>query len=232
VDDAGGAGNNDTQQLKGISMSNVLIADDHAVVRAGYRQFLEAEPTITEVGEATSGSAALAELRRKNWDLLLMDIHMPDRSGIDILKHVSAGYPKVRVLIMSGLPEEQYARNVLRAGARGYLSKGGSPEELLKAVRLVLNGNRYVSESLAESMAADIEKPRDQDQQPLHTALSAREFQIFRKLAVGAPLGGIAKELSLSVKTVSTYRSRILEKMSFKSNADVTAYSLRSGLIQ
>jgi DNA-binding NarL/FixJ family response regulator len=213
-------------------MSKVLIADDHAVVRAGYRQFLEAEPSITDVGEASSGSEALAELRRKSWDLLLMDIHMPDRSGIDILKHVSTGYPNVRVLIMSGLPEEQYARNVLRSGARGYLSKGGSPEELLKAVRLVLSGSRYISASLAESMAADLEKPHDQSRKPLHTALSAREFQIFRKLATGAPLGGIAKELSLSVKTVSTYRSRILEKMTFKSNADVTAYALRSGLIQ
>jgi len=213
-------------------MSKVLIADDHAVVRAGYKQFLDAEPSITEVGEATSGSEALAQLRRNSWDLLLMDIHMPDRSGIDILKHVSIGYPEVRVLIMSGLPEEQYARNVLRAGARGYLSKGGSPEELLKAVRLVLSGGRYVSASLAESMAADLERKHDQSHQPLHTALTAREFQIFRKLAIGAPVGGIAKELSLSVKTVSTYRSRILEKMTFKSNADVTAYALRSGLIQ
>jgi DNA-binding NarL/FixJ family response regulator len=213
-------------------MSKVLIADDHAVVRAGYKQFLDAEPSITEVGEATSGSEALAQLRRNSWDLLLMDIHMPDRSGIDILKHVSIGYPQVRVLIMSGLPEEQYARNVLRAGARGYLSKGGSPEELLKAVRLVLSGGRYVSASLAESMAADLEKAHEKSHQPLHTALTAREFQIFRKLAIGAPVGGIAKELSLSVKTVSTYRSRILEKMTFKSNADVTAYALRSGLIQ
>jgi DNA-binding NarL/FixJ family response regulator len=156
---------------------------------------------------------------------------MPDRSGIDILKHVSTGYPSVRVLIMSGLPEEQYARNILRAGARGYLSKGGSPDELLKAVRLVLKGNRYVSASLAESMAADLEKPTDQNQ-PIHSALSTREFQIFRKIATGAPLSGIAKELSLSVKTVSTYRTRILEKMSFKNNADITGYALRSGLIQ
>lgn len=212
-------------------MATVLIADDHAVVRAGYKQFLEAEPTITEIGEAASGSETLALLRKKSWDLLLMDIHMPDRSGIDILKHVSTGYPSVRVLIMSGLPEEQYARNILRAGARGYLSKGGSPDELLKAVRLVLKGNRYVSASLAESMAADLEKPTDQNQ-PIHSALSTREFQIFRKIATGAPLSGIAKELSLSVKTVSTYRTRILEKMSFKNNADITGYALRSGLIQ
>jgi len=213
-------------------MSKVLIADDHAVVRAGYKQFLEAERSITEVGEATSGSQVLAELRRQHWDLLLMDIHMPDRGGIDILKHVSRGYSNVRVLIMSGLPEDQYARNVLRAGARGYLSKGGSPEELLKAVRLVLSGSRYVSASLAESMAADLEKPRDQHHQPLHTTLSSREFQIFRKLAIGISPGGIAKELSLSVKTVSTYRSRILEKMAFSSNAELTQYAFRGGLIQ
>ena len=212
-------------------MSRVLIADDHAVVRAGYRQFLEADPSITEVGEAASGSETLDALRRKGWDLLLMDIHMPDRSGLDILKHVTTGYPDVRVLIMSGLPEEQYARNVLRAGASGYLSKGGSADELLKAVRLVLSGRRYVSASLAESMAADLENPRDQNQPP-HTNLSTREFQIFRKLAAGAGVGEIAKELSLSVKTVSTYRSRILEKMGFKSNADITGYALRNGLIQ
>jgi two-component system invasion response regulator UvrY len=212
-------------------MSRVLIADDHAVVRAGYKQFLEADPSITDVGEASSGTEALDALRAKEWDLLLMDIHMPDRSGLDILKHVTSGYPDVRVLIMSGLPEEQYARNVLRAGASGYLSKGGSPEEFLKAVRLVLNGRRYVSAALAESMAADLENPRDQNQ-PLHTALSTREFQIFCKLAAGSSVGSIGEELSLSVKTVSTYRSRILEKMSFSSNADMTSYALRNGLIQ
>jgi len=212
-------------------VSRVLIADDHAVVRAGYKQFLEAEPSITEIGEAASGSETLNALRRKEWDLLLMDIHMPDRSGLDILKHVTSSYPDVRVLIMSGLPEEQYARNVLRAGASGYLSKDGSPEELLKAVRIVLNGRRYVSAALAESMAADLENPRDQNQ-PLHTALSTREFQIFCKLAAGAAVNRIADELSLSVKTVSTYRSRILEKMSFTSNADMTSYAMRNGLIQ
>jgi two-component system, NarL family, invasion response regulator UvrY len=212
-------------------MSRVLIADDHAVVRAGYKQFLEAEPSITEVGEAASGTETLNVLRRKEWHLLLMDIHMPDRSGLDILSHVSAGYPELRVLIMSGLPEEQYARNVLRAGASGYLSKGGSSEELLTAVRLVLRGRRYVSASLAESMAAELNHPRDHHA-PLHSVLSDREFQIFRKLAAGAAITRIAEELSLSVKTVSTYRSRILEKTRFTSNADMTAYALRSGLMQ
>jgi two-component system invasion response regulator UvrY len=212
-------------------MSKVLIADDHAVVRAGYRQFLEQDPSIAEVGEAASGIETLDALRRKKWDLLLMDIHMPDRSGLDILKHVINGHPEVRVLIMSGLPEEQYARNVLRAGASGYLPKGSSPEELIKAVRLVLSGRRYISMALAESLAADFDKPLNKNE-PQHTLLSTREFQIFRKLAGGCAVNRIAQELSLSVKTVSTYRARILQKMNFKNNADITSYALRNGLIQ
>jgi two-component system, NarL family, invasion response regulator UvrY len=212
-------------------MPRVLIADDHAVVRSGYKQFLEADSAIVEIGEAANGQETLEQLRAKEWDLLLMDIHMPDRSGLDILQHVTATYPAVRVLVMSGLPEEQYARNVLRAGASGYLSKGGSPQEFIKAVRQILSGRRYVSATLAESMAADIETNRDQDL-PQHGLLSPREFQIFCKLADGATVTGIAAELALSVKTISTYRSRILEKMRFSSNADITSYALRNGLIQ
>jgi two-component system invasion response regulator UvrY len=212
-------------------MSRVLIADDHAVVRSGYKQFLEADTSIVEIGEAANGQETLEQLRAKEWDLLLMDIHMPDRSGLDILQHVTSAYPAVRVLVMSGLPEEQYARNVLRAGASGYLSKGGTPQEFIKAVRQILSGRRYVSATLAESMAADIETNRDQDL-PQHGLLSPREFQIFCKLADGATVTGIAAELALSVKTISTYRSRILEKMRFSSNADITSYALRNGLIQ
>jgi two-component system invasion response regulator UvrY len=212
-------------------MSTVLIADDHAVVRAGYKQFLEAEAGITAIGEASSGDETLNQLRRKRWNLLLMDIHMPNRSGLDIMKHVKTGYPEVRVLVMSGLPEEQYARNVLRAGASGYLSKGGSPEELLKAVRTVLQGRRYVSSALAEAMAMDLEFPQNQNKPP-HSHLTVREFQLFRKLAAGVGITNIASELSLSVKTVSTYRTRILEKMKMTSNAEMTGYALRNGLIQ
>jgi two-component system invasion response regulator UvrY len=212
-------------------MSRVLIADDHAVTRSGYKQFLEADPSITEVGEAASGNETLDVLRREKWDLLLMDIHMPDRSGLDILKHVTSGFPDLRVLIMSGLPEEQYARNVLRGGASGYLCKDGSPEELLRAVRLVLNGRRYISSTLAESMAANLDDSSDRHS-PLHTTLSTREFQVFCKLAAGMAVNEIANELRLSVKTISTYRARVLEKMGFKSNADITTYAVRNGLIQ
>jgi two-component system invasion response regulator UvrY len=206
-------------------VSRVLIADDHAVVRAGFKQFLEADASINAVGEAASGNETLDALRESEWDLVLLDIHMPDRSGLDILRHIQTGHPSVRVLVMSGLPEQQYAVNVLRAGASGYLSKDSAPDELMKAVRTVLSGRRYVSAALAEILVADLDKP-------LHARLSTREFQIFCKLAAGRGVSDIANELSLSVKTVSTYRSRILEKMSFTANADITSYALRNGLIQ
>jgi two-component system invasion response regulator UvrY len=160
--------------------------------------------------------------------LVLLDIHMPGRSGLEILNYIRSNYSTVQVLVMSGLPEEQYARNVIRAGASGYLSKASAPEELVKAVRTVLAGRRYVSVALAELMAADLDR---NDEKPLHSRLSTREFQIFRKLASGFGVSGIAQELGLSVKTVSTYRARIIEKMAFKSNADMTTYALRNGIL-
>ena len=177
----------------------------------------------------TTGNETLDQLRQQTWDLVLLDIHMPDRSGLDILRHIQTGHPSVRVLVMSGLPEQQYAVNVLRAGASGYLSKDSAPGELMKAVRTVLSGRRYVSAALAEMLVADLDGDADK---PLHARLSTREFQIFCKLAAGRGVSDIANELSLSVKTVSTYRSRILEKMSFSTNADITSYALRNGLIQ
>ncbi len=184
---------------------------------------------MSVIGEAASGSETLDQLRQQSWDLVLLDIHMPDRSGLDILRHIQTGYPSVKVLVMSGLPEQQYAINVLRAGASGYLSKDSAPEELMKAVRTVLAGRRYVSAALAEILVADLDGDPDK---PMHARLSTREFQIFCKLAAGRGVSEIANELSLSVKTVSTYRSRILEKMNFHANADITSYALRNGLIQ
>jgi len=210
-------------------VASVLIADDHAVVRAGLRQFLDEDSAVVEVGEAASGRETLDQLRAKEWDLVLLDINMPDRSGIDVLRHIRSGYPRVRVLVLSGLPERQYALNVLRAGASGYLAKDAAADELLKAVHTVLNGRRYVSASLAELLVEDLDSDRDK---PLHDSLSTREFQIFCKLAAGRGVSDIANELSLSVKTVSTYRTRILEKMKFTNNADLTSYALRSGIIQ
>ena len=209
-------------------MTRVLIADDHALFRAGLRQFLvDALPSV-EIGEAASGNEVLTCLQRKSWDLLVLDINMPDRTGLDILRHVKSGHPATRVLVLSGYPERQYALNVLRAGASGYIAKDAAPEDLLKAVRMVLQGRRYVSESLAELLLLDM----DRADKPLHTLLSDREFQIFGKLAAGQGVSEIGRELCLSVKTVSTYRARILEKMRMKSNADLTSYALRNEIIQ
>ena len=210
-------------------MTRVLIADDHAVVRAGLRQFLETDQSIREIGEAASGREALEQLRLGTWNLLLLDINMPDRSGLDVLRQVRSTHPETHVLVLSGFPERQYAVNVLRAGASGFLSKESAPEELLKAVRTVLGGRRYVSSALAEQLVSELDGDA---QRPLHTKLSEREFQILCKLAAGRAVSEIANELCISVKTVSTYRTRVLQKMNFKSNADLTAYALHNGLIQ
>jgi two-component system invasion response regulator UvrY len=210
-------------------MPTVLIADDHALLRAGVRQLLESEPGIDEIGEASSGRETLEALRRKPWDLLILDINMPDRSGLDVLRHVRAGHPDTRVLVLSGFSERQYALNVLRAGASGYVNKEMAPEELLTAVRTVLRGRRYVTPVLAELLVSELDADSEK---PLHARLSEREFQIFCKIAAGRAVSDIAAELCLSVKTISTYRSRILEKMNFTTNADLTTYALRNGLIQ
>ena len=209
-------------------MTRVLIADDHALFRAGLRQFLIESLPSAEIGEASSGNETLTCLQQKSWDLLVLDINMPERSGLDILRHVKSGHPATRVLVLSGYPERQYALNVLRAGASGYIAKDAEPEDLLKAVRVVMQGRRYVSESLAELLLLDM----DLADKPLHTLLSDREFQIFGKLAAGHGVSEIGRELCLSVKTVSTYRTRILEKMRMKSNADLTSYALRNEIIQ
>jgi two-component system, NarL family, invasion response regulator UvrY len=209
-------------------MTRVLIADDHALFRAGLRQFLADALPSAEIGEAATGNEVLTCLQRKGWDLLLLDINMPDRTGLDILRHVKSGHPATRVLVLSGYPERQYALNVLRAGASGYIAKDAAPEALLKAVRTVVQGRRYVSESLAELLLLDL----DRADKPLHSLLSDREFQIFGKLAAGQGVSEIGRELCLSVKTVSTYRTRILEKMRMKSNADLTSYALRNEIIQ
>jgi len=199
------------------------------MVRAGIRQYLETEPSIREIGEAATGRDTLDQLRARDWDLVLLDIFMPDQSGLDILRHIQNDHPKVRVLILSGLPEKQYAVSVLRSGASGYLPKDSAPEDLLKAVQAVLAGRRYVSAEVAELLVAGMDKDPGSQQ---HERLSAREFQVLSKLASGLTVSQIAEELQLSVKTVSTYRSRVLEKMGLKTNADLTSYALRHGLIQ
>jgi two-component system, NarL family, invasion response regulator UvrY len=210
-------------------MAHILIVDDHAVVRAGLRQFLLDDPQVSKVDEADSGQQAMEALRRSRYDLLILDINMPGRNGLDILRNVTSAHPDTKVLIVSGYPERQYAVNVLKSGASGYISKESAPEELLKATHTVLGGRRYVSATLAEQLVTDLDIDSDK---PIHSKLSEREFQIFCKLASGKAVSDIAHELCLSVKTVSTYRSRVLEKMNFVSNADITTYALRNGLMQ
>lgn len=218
-----------TRKLQRGFMAQVLIADDHAIVRNGLKQLLNEERSIRLVGEAASGRETIDQLQQKKWDLLVLDINMPDRSGLDILRQIRATHPDMRVLVLSGFPEKQYAVNVLRAGASGYLNKEMAPEELLAAVRTVLQGRRYISPALAELLVSELDANPDK---PLHAQLSEREFQIFCKLAAGQAASEIAAELCISVKTVSTYRARVLEKMHFSTNADITAYALRNGLIQ
>ena len=210
-------------------MPSVLIADDHAVVRAGLRQFLEADGGIGIIGEASTGAETLTLLRQQPWDLLILDINMPDRSGLDILRQVRSTHPEVPVLITSGFPEKQYAVNVLRAGARGFIAKDQGPEDFLRAVHTILKGRPFISATLAEFLVEDLDKPSDR---ALHADLSQREFQILCKLAAGRTVSEIATELFISVKTVSTYRSRVLEKMGLRNNADLTTYALRNNLIQ
>jgi DNA-binding NarL/FixJ family response regulator len=210
-------------------MASVLIADDHAMLRSGLRHFLEHDPAVTAIGESGSGAETLAQLRAAHYDLLILDINMPDRSGIDILRHVRAAHPHTAVLVLSGFSEQQYALNLLRGGAAGYVAKDQAPEEILRAVHTVLDGRRYVSDRLSDALASS---PADLSDQPPHASLSQREFQIFCKLARGRSVSQIAQELCISVKTVSTYRARILEKMHMESNAALTAYALRNELIQ
>jgi DNA-binding NarL/FixJ family response regulator len=210
-------------------MASVLIADDHAMVRAGLRRWLEQDRAIDTIGEAASGSETLEQLRAGTWDLVVLDINMPDRSGIDILQHIRTGHPGTRVLVISAFSEKQYAIYALRAGAAGYLAKDQAPEEFMRAIHAVLAGRRFVSATLAEMLVGALDEPTDQ---PLHATLSQREFQILCKLAVGRSVSEIARELCISVKTVSTYRARILEKMKFTTNADLTAYALKNGLMQ
>jgi DNA-binding NarL/FixJ family response regulator len=207
-------------------MTKILIADDHPMVRAGLRSMLS-ERYPDDIGEAASGSEALEKLNSGHWDLLILDISLPDRSGMDVLQDVRTNHPTVKVLILSVYPERQYALSVLKGGASGYLAKECAPKDLLDAVRTILQGRRYVGQEAAELLVTD----GSASDQPKHARLSQREFQIFRKLAGGISVTNIGNELSLSVKTVSTYRSRILEKMSLASNADMTIYAVRNNLV-
>jgi DNA-binding NarL/FixJ family response regulator len=206
----------------------ILIADDHAVVRHGLRQILADDFKKAAFGEASTGQEALSKVWNEKWDVVVLDITMPGRGGLEVLKEIKKSKPKLPVLVLSMHPEDQFAVRVLKAGASGYMTKESAPQELVGAIRKVVGGGRHVSTSLAELMAAYISI--DAQRSP-HELLSNREFQVMRLIASGKTVSAIAKELSLSVRTVSTYRTRILEKTGMKTNAELTHYSIQNNLV-
>jgi two-component system invasion response regulator UvrY len=207
----------------------ILIADDHAIVRHGLRQILSDSEDFIVAGEAKNGLQALQMARQDAWDVVLMDVSMPDKNGIDTLKQLKKEFPKLPVLMLSMHPEEQYAIRALKAGASGYLTKQSAPEQLVTAIRQVASGKKYVSPSLAEELANAI---TDDPERPPHEKLSDREYQTLVMIASGKTLTLIAEELKLSVKTVSVYRARLLEKMGLRSTAELIRYGLEHGLAE
>ena len=210
-------------------MIRVAIVDDHAIVRTGLRQFFSEQVDLRVCGEASNGHEALELVRQGEIDVLLMDLSMPDQSGVDALAAIKARAPDLPVLILSGFPEEHYATALLKQGAAGYLNKECDPEEIVKAIRTVFRGRKYITAGVAERLAETL--GGDADKLP-HELLSERELQVFLRLARGETVGHIADGMSLSVKTVSTYRTRVMEKMALASNSDLTYYALKNGLIQ
>lgn len=210
-------------------MLHVAIVDDHEIVRAGFREMLADELGIAVAFEAASGEAALASLAEVGCDVLLLDIALPGQSGVDVLRQVRQRHADVRVLVLSGYPEERYALAMLRNGADGYLSKECGRDELLRAVHAVAQGRRYLSPRMAELLADEVV---GNGPAAPHQQLSERELQVFLRLARGESVSGIGEALHLSIKTVSTYRSRLLDKLGLASNAELAAYALRNGLIE
>ena len=208
----------------------VLIVDDHAIIRRGLQQILSDEYKDIELGEAENAQEALDSVMQDDWDVVILDISMPGRSGLDVLKEIKKERSRLPVLVLSIHPEDQFATRVLKAGASGYMTKETAPDELVTAVNKVLSGGKYISPSLAELLASDLEM--DSQGAPLHRRLSDREYEVLRMIASGKTVSEIAVELSLSVKTISTYRSRILEKVHMKSNAELTRYAIRHGLVE
>jgi len=208
-------------------MINVLIADDHPIVRQGLRQILSEIPDMKVAGEAVNAQETLDQVRAGGWDVLVLDITMPDRTGFDILKELKHEQPDLPILVLSIHAEDQFAVRVLKIGASGYLTKENAPDELVKAIRKVVGGGKYISRRLAEVLAFNLDEASDR---PLHETLSDREFQVMQMMASGKTLAEIAKELMLGTKTISTYRARLLEKMKLKTNAEIIRYAIENGL--
>jgi DNA-binding NarL/FixJ family response regulator len=208
-------------------MIRIAIVDDHAVVRTGLKQYFEEQDDLQVVAEAADGRHALDIVREGTADVMVLDISMPDQSGVDTLAAIRARAPTLPVLILSGFPEAHFATTLLRLGANGYLNKGCDPDEIVNAIRTVSRGRKYISAGVAECLADGL----GASETPLHERLSERELQVFLRLAQGETIGHLAESLSLSVKTVSTYRTRVMEKMGRSSNSDLTYYALKFGLI-
>ena len=210
-------------------MIRIAIVDDHAIVRAGLKQFFADEVDFRVVAEASNGREAMDIVRQGEIDVMVLDISMPDQSGVDALSAIRARAPDLPVLILSGFAEEHYATTLLRQGASGYLNKDCDPQEIAKAIRTVFRGRKYITAGVAERLAETLSGGGDA---PAHEQLSERELQVFLRLAKGETIGHMAQSMSLSVKTVSTYRTRVMEKMALDSNSDLTYYALKNGLIQ
>lgn len=206
----------------------VLIVDDHAVFRRGLKEILTDAFDAVEVGEAPNGQEALPLVRQETWDLIILDVTMPGRHGLDILKDIKCAYPRLPVLVLSMHPEDQYAVRALTAGASGYLTKEAAPQNLVEAVKKALAGGKYITPTLAERLASRLGQSPSA---PAHEALSDREYQVLCLLASGKTVSQVAEELILSAKTVSTYRTRILEKMALKNNSELTRYALENRLV-
>jgi two-component system, NarL family, invasion response regulator UvrY len=210
-------------------MIKILIADDHPIVRQGFKQVLQDTADLVVADEAGNGQEVLGLVSKKDYDVILLDISMPGKNGLEVLKELKVLNPKIPVLILSIYPEEQYAIRALKAGASGYLTKASAPEELISAIRKVSRGGKFISSSLAEKIAYELDG--DSGKAP-HETLSDREYQILLMIASGKTVSDIAAEMCLSVKTVSTYRSRIIDKMKLKNNAELTTYAIRNKLVE
>lgn len=210
-----------------VAMINVLIADDHAIVRQGLKQILADIPDMEVFGEAGSGDEALKFIRRGGWDVMLLDISMPGKNVLELIKLAKQQSPHLPILILSMYPEDQYAIRMLRTGADGYLTKESAPEQLVAAIRVVAKGGKYISPTLAEKLIAELNPYQEK---PLHTTLTDREFQVFCGICRGKSLTELAQQMVLSVKTISTYRTRLMKKMNLSKNAEVIHYAFKNDL--
>jgi two-component system, NarL family, invasion response regulator UvrY len=209
-------------------MKKILLVDDHKIVREGLKNLINLEKDMEVADEAASGIEAINLIRKNQYDVMVLDISMPNKNGVDTLHDLKHIAPDLPILILSGYSEEQYALNLMRSGCKGYLSKDADSDEIVIAIRTIANGKKYISSQLAELLTNELSHPSDKQ---LHEMLSEREFQVFFKLAGGMSPTEIADELNISIKTVSTYRTRILEKMGLKNNADLTYYAIKYELL-